>query len=169
MNNSFETVNQDERLRLSGTLDEYKITEVVLVHVPIVESASPRRHERHSGPSPVPSPRDQLTVHDLPAMSNKSKTPANYTSSAMPGSTSQSRAKTGLRPTASEAALNHAGEKKKRGLLGLLGFGKHKKGSVIAPASLRYTTLSITQDGSALRGRSRATRGETEPRDEAPR
>ena len=135
-------MNQDEVLRLNATLDDYKITEVVLVHVPIVQNASSHRqqHREHA-----PPPADQLTVHDLPAMSNKKQ--AAHTNSAMPSS-APSRGKTGLRSTTSEASLNHAGEnsKKKRGLLGLLGFGKHKKGSVITPdATLCPAALSITR------------------------
>lgn len=136
-------MNQDERLKLSATLGDYKITEVVLVHVPLSDIGQrhqPSRHQQPAAPSP-PSTPTTLTTPTSPApsddMSNK-KAQVAYTNSTntMSGSTTrlsgQSGAKSALRSTTSEAALNHAGEKKRRGLLGLFGFGKHKKGSVIA-------------------------------------
>lgn len=106
--NDLFTVNLDERLRLSSCLDDYKLQEVVLVPL----------GGRNSQSGAV------LSVHDLTTMNKKAAavTVSNSSSSKMSG-------KSTLRPTSSEATL--AGhEKKKRGLFGLLGFGKSKKGSV---------------------------------------
>lgn len=69
-----------------------------------------------------------LSVNDLSTMSRKSVAINSSSNSNMPGS-SKLTSKTSLRATSSEATL--AGhEKKKRGLFGLLGFGRNKKGSV---------------------------------------
>ncbi len=108
-------MNLDERLRLSSCLDDYKLQEVVLVPL--------------GGKNPQTA---VLSVHDLATMNKKTAAvTVSNSSSNMPGSSKMSGGKSTLRPTSSEATLAHAGhEKKKRGLFGLLGFGKSKKGSV---------------------------------------
>ena len=108
----FAAVNLDERLRLSSCLDDYKLQEVVLVPL--------------GGKNPQTA---VLSVHDLTTMNKKSVSVTVSNSGNMPGASKMS-GKTTLRPTSSEATLNAGHEKKKRGLFGLLGFGKNKKGSV---------------------------------------
>lgn len=104
-------MNQDERLRLSNCLDDYKLQEVVLVP---------------SG-GKISQQQTVLSVHDLPTTMNKKS--VTVSNSSVGGGASKMPGKSALRSTSSEATLAHT-EKKKRGLFGLLGFGKHKKGSV---------------------------------------
>lgn len=105
-------MNLDERLRLSSCLDDYKLQEVVLVPL---------------GGKNLQS-EAVLSVHDLTPMNKKATATSVSNSSNMPGASKPS-SKYMLRPTSSEATLAGS-EKKKRGLFGLLGFGKSRKGSV---------------------------------------
>ncbi|XP_046445768.1 mucin-4-like isoform X5 [Daphnia pulex] len=110
-------VNLDERLRLNSCLDDYKLQEVVLVPV--------------CGKSSATLLTPAVSVSDLSSPSNS----MNRKTATVTASNSKMSGKSTLKPTTSEAAL--AGlEKKKRGLLGLLGFGKHKKGSSMGDSSI---------------------------------
>jgi hypothetical protein len=111
------TVNLDERLRLNSCLDDYKLQEVVLV--PLVGKIS----------TTLLTPA--VSVSDLSSSSSSSNSMNRKSASVtVSHSSKMSSSKSTLKPTTSEATLVGHHEKKKRGLLGLLGFGKHKKGSV---------------------------------------
>ncbi|XP_057370137.1 cordon-bleu protein-like 1 isoform X6 [Daphnia carinata] len=111
-------VNLDERLRLSSCLDDYKLQEVVLV---------PLGGKNASLLTP------SVSVSDLSSSSSNSMNRKSVNLSA--SNSSKMSSKSTLKPTTSEATLvGH--EKKKRGLLGLLGFGKHKKGSSMGDSGM---------------------------------
>ncbi|XP_045025945.1 cordon-bleu protein-like 1 isoform X4 [Daphnia magna] len=110
-------VNLDERLRLNSCLDDYKLQEVVLV---------PLGGKNATLLTPA------VSVSDLSSSSNNmNRKSVNLSAS----NSSKMSGKSTLKPTTSEATLvGH--EKKKRGLFGLLGFGKHKKGSSMGDSSI---------------------------------
>ncbi|KAK4018490.1 hypothetical protein OUZ56_000541 [Daphnia magna] len=110
-------VNLDERLRLNSCLDDYKLQEVVLV---------PLGGKNATLLTPA------VSVSDLSSSSNNmNRKSVNLSAS----NSSKMSGKSTLKPTTSESTLvGH--EKKKRGLFGLLGFGKHKKGSSMGDSSI---------------------------------
>ena len=111
-------MNLDERLRLSSCIDDYKLQEVVVVLASTGGGGGLQQ---------------QQSVHDLPPTVNSKKSLVTVTSSSNTMNINSS--KSGLRSNhSSDSTLNHGsvgGEKKKRGLFGLFGFGRNnKKGSV---------------------------------------
>jgi hypothetical protein len=121
-------VNLDERLRLNSCLDDYKLQEVVLVPL--------------GGKNSTTLLTPAVSVSDLSSSSSNSMN--RKSASVTVSNSSKMSGKSTLKPTTSEANL--AGhEKKKRGLLGLLGFGKHKKGSV-SSSFLLYLKKKIKKE-----------------------
>ena len=120
-------MNLDERLRLNSCLDDYKLQEVVLVPL--------------GGKNSTTLLTPAVSVSDLSSSSSSSNSMNRKSASVtVSNSSKMSSSKSTLKSTTSEATLvGH--EKKKRGFLGLLGFGKHKKGSVSSHFLLSFFYL----------------------------